>query len=204
MGGRKMIIGAVAALALPALVLGGCGGGDNNDKTPSASASPARSATVAASPSAAASATAAGPATEAPGAATEVPTQAPQGGATSAPPAPPTTAPPPPPPPTQAPPPPPPPPQNLALTVVAQDVKFSPSSLSAATGAALTVTLDNRDAGVPHNIVFYAPGGGTLASSATITGPATATVAFAPPGAGGYTFKCSVHPQQMFGVLTVS
>src|SRR5581483_147615 len=201
MGGRKMIIGAVAALALAALALGACGGGDNHDKTPSASASPARPATVAASPSAAASATAASPATEAPGAATEVPTQAPQGGATSAPPAPPTTAPPPPPPPTQAPPP---PPQNLALTVVAQDVKFSPSSLSAAAGAALTVTLDNRDAGVPHNIVFYAPGGGTLASSATITGPATATVAFTPPGAGSYTFKCSVHPQQMFGVLTVS
>jgi plastocyanin len=70
----------------------------------------------------------------------------------------------------------------------------------------VTVTLDNQDAGVLHNVAFYTD---RSASSAIhvgelITGVATEDVVFtAPSTPGSYFFRCDVHPDTMTGAFNV-
>jgi plastocyanin len=66
------------------------------------------------------------------------------------------------------------------------------------------VTLDNRDAGVAHDIVLYAPDGAEVASTSVFTGPGSETTSFTASSPGRYAFKCSVHPREMTGAITVS
>jgi plastocyanin len=79
---------------------------------------------------------------------------------------------------------------------------FSPTSGTISVGAPVTVTLDNQDAGVSHDLVFYDPSGTQIASTDIIQGPATATLAFTPAVPGTYAYNCTVHPRQMNGALT--
>lgn len=85
--------------------------------------------------------------------------------------------------------------------MVAEGAIFIPSALTAAPGA-VTVTLDNRDTGVPHDLQFYGPANAPAGSTAVIVGPAVASVTL-DVAAGSYRFVCTVHPLQMRGVLTV-
>jgi plastocyanin len=93
------------------------------------------------------------------------------------------------------------------VTIVAKNILFDPRSIRASTGAQITVTLDNQDAGVLHDITFY--GGRTatgtpLAKTDTFPGVAQRTVSFtAPSSAGNYAFRCTVHPDTMTGTLQV-
>src|SRR5687767_1564332 len=41
------------------------------------------------------------------------------------------------------------------VTIVAQNLRFDKNNITATSGLDVTVTLDNRDAGVPHNVAFY-------------------------------------------------
>lgn len=94
----------------------------------------------------------------------------------------------------------------VAVTLVAQNLSFDLSSISASAGVEVTVTLDNRDAGVLHNVAFYT---NPSASSAIhvgelLTGPATEDVVFtAPSTPGNYFFRCDVHPDTMTGAFIV-
>ena len=57
---------------------------------------------------------------------------------------------------------------------------------------------------MPHNIHFFDKKGGNSIASADITnGGQSATITFTPQTAGAYYFQCDVHPDQMFGTLTV-
>ncbi len=189
---RIVVVGG-SIVALAASVA--CGGGKDGSASPTA---------VVASPSAARTSTLAATATPAAATATLSTGVAPSATAapqpTSAPATQPTVAPPP----TSAPPPPPPPPApaEQSLTIVAKDVKFSPSSLTARAGGVLHLTLDNQDAGVEHDIVLYDASGAVAGSTAPAMGPVrqTLTVTLGPPQR--YTFKCSVHPQTMNGALS--
>jgi plastocyanin len=196
----KPLVVLTAVFTLSALAAACGGGGDAEEKTPTSTsqAGGATATSVSATPTLEAQAT--------PTAAAAVdPTQ---------PPAPPTTAPPPPttgpaqptqppaPPPTQAPPPPPPPPSGTSLTIAAINTKFSPTGGTIAVGGLVTVTFNNQDDGVSHDIVFYAPGGAQVAASDIFPGVASRIVTFTPSVAGSYSFKCSVHPRDMTGVLT--
>ena len=91
------------------------------------------------------------------------------------------------------------------VTVVAQNIKFDKSSITATAGLDVTVTLDNRDAGVLHNIAFYTNRSATskIFGGPIITGPATDTSKFTAPGAGNYFFRCDVHPDTMTGSFVV-
>jgi plastocyanin len=93
------------------------------------------------------------------------------------------------------------------VTVLGQNILFSPRNIVASPGAQVTVIFDNRDAGVQHNIHFFANRGrtATLARSEIITGPAVdPPLTFtAPTAAGNYPFICDVHPDTMTGTLTV-
>jgi plastocyanin len=88
------------------------------------------------------------------------------------------------------------------LTIAAIGTKFSPTGGSIAVGAPVTVTFNNQDAGVTHDIVFYAPGGGQIAASDLFAGVGSQVVTFTPSAPGTYAFKCSVHPRDMNGALT--
>jgi plastocyanin len=63
--------------------------------------------------------------------------------------------------------------------------------------------MDNQDEGVMHDVVVYAPGSGSVGSTALLPGPAIASFTFTPSVAGTYSFKCSAHPFQMTGTVTV-
>jgi plastocyanin len=92
------------------------------------------------------------------------------------------------------------------LTLVAQNLKFDHDSIAATAGLDVTVTLDNKDAGVLHNVAFYTSRAATqkIAAMELLTGPAKATITFtAPASAGTFFFRCDVHPDSMSGAFVV-
>lgn len=94
-------------------------------------------------------------------------------------------------------------PRAVAIALVAERGAFFPGALSASAGSTLTVTLENRDAGVGHDVSFYTPSGSLAGRTPVIAGPAQASLTFETAEPGPYRFVCTVHPLQMTGVLTV-
>ncbi|HLB23895.1 MAG TPA: cupredoxin domain-containing protein [Dehalococcoidia bacterium] len=190
---RRIFLLLLAGVALAALATA-CGGGSQAAaRTPAATAS-AETATKPAASATTSVQSAPTPVPEPSATAVEqVPTDTPVVAATPAPT------------PTQAPPPPTLPPTGGAASVriAAINTLFSPASLTAPAGATVTLTLDNQDAGVTHDIVIFDASGGQIGATDLGTGPIVQTVTFAVGGPGNYSFKCSVHPQQMRGLLKV-
>jgi plastocyanin len=94
----------------------------------------------------------------------------------------------------------------VTVTVVGKNSTFAPRAINASSGAQVTVTFDNQDAGVPHNIHFFANRNRSsdLGKTEITAGPAQHTVNFtAPTAAGSYPFICDVHPDTMTGTLAV-
>lgn len=94
----------------------------------------------------------------------------------------------------------------VSVTIVARDLKFDKRSITASADASVTVTLDNQDAGVLHNIAFYTNSRATdkIAGGDTITGPSKIDVTFtAPSRPANYYFRCDVHPDSMNGAFSV-
>jgi plastocyanin len=89
-------------------------------------------------------------------------------------------------------------------TVVAQDVAFDTSTIELPP-APTTITFENRDAGVQHNIAIYSDSSlaDELFNGELVTGPATVQyeVPALPPG--DLYFQCVVHPT-MSGTVVVS
>jgi len=99
-----------------------------------------------------------------------------------------------------------PPPPSGATTVTASGLAFDVSSMSLPAEQPSTITFDNQDAGVPHDIAIYTD---NTASTALFTGePVTgvATKDYAVPAlpAGSYYFRCTFHPDTMNGTVTVA
>lgn len=198
----------LSALALAALAASfACGGGASSDNaTPTATTS-ARTATAVAGSLTSQAMTPTKTAAEATATLVPVvePTSPPAPEPTSPPPPPaqPTSPPPPPPPPPPTePPPPPPPPATQSLTIAAQDIAFVPASSTLAIGVPATITFDNRDAGVRHDLEIYGPNG-FVGKTSVIIGPATDAMSFTPTVPGTYTLQCSVHPRIMHGTIVV-
>jgi plastocyanin len=92
------------------------------------------------------------------------------------------------------------------IRLVAKDLKFDKRSVSASPGGDVTLTLDNQDAGVPHNVGFYSNNRATQSYfvGQLITGPTSATATFKAPAApGNYYFRCDAHPDTMNGTFSV-
>lgn len=92
------------------------------------------------------------------------------------------------------------------VNIVAQNLVFNLRTITVSAGVEVTVVLDNRDAGVPHNISFYTNRSASSAifKGALISGPTTSTEKFTSPSSpGSYFFRCDVHPDTMTGTLTV-
>jgi plastocyanin len=89
--------------------------------------------------------------------------------------------------------------------VVAEDFAFDTSTIELVAGVPSTVTFDNRDADVQHNIAIYTDSAQSeeLFNGELVTGPATAEYQVPPLESGEYYFQCIVHPN-MNGAVVVS
>jgi plastocyanin len=91
------------------------------------------------------------------------------------------------------------------VTVVAAGIKFDVKELVLAAGKPITVTLDNKDTGVPHTFTVWKSEKDATANNASAkiadTGQfaATKTLKFNAPPPGTYYFNCTIHPTSMFG-----
>jgi plastocyanin len=89
------------------------------------------------------------------------------------------------------------------VQIVAVNIAFQPTELTVPAGQAFTITFDNQDPGVQHNIdIFDNPdfAGEPLFAGELITGPAQVTYEVSPLQPGSYPFRCVVHPN-MVGTL---
>ncbi|MFM8945075.1 MAG: cupredoxin domain-containing protein [Actinomycetota bacterium] len=81
-------------------------------------------------------------------------------------------------------------------TVIARGLAFDATTLELAANTATIITMDNQDAGVPHNIAVFADD--TLATvlyrGDLVTGPTVVDYELPPLPAGTYYFHCDVHP----------
>ena len=93
--------------------------------------------------------------------------------------------------------PPPPPPGGTAvtsLTVVAKNTAFDVNQIVLKANSTITLTLDNQDPGVPHNLAILTAENGTLIFRKDwFPGPAKETWTFTSPAPGTYFFHCEVH-----------
>lgn len=95
---------------------------------------------------------------------------------------------------------------SATLSIIAKGVAWDKTKLAALAGVPLTLTLDNQDVNIPHNIHFFQgaePGGESVVATEIQNGPVKETLNFGPLDAGDYYYVCDVHPA-MEGVLTAS
>ncbi len=111
------------------------------------------------------------------------------------------------PPPTSAPPPSSgaPPPGGTTTTVTASGLAFDTSTITLPANKATTITFDNQDAGVPHDIAIFPDSSATNPqfTGGIVTGVASADYNIPALKPGSYYFHCDVHPTTMFGTVTV-
>ena len=84
-------------------------------------------------------------------------------------------------------------------------VAFDPECLSVPAGTAFTLTFENREDKITHNVAVVKEHSDTvvLFKTEVIEGPGTNSVAGGPLEAGTYHFHCEVHPVTMMGTLKV-
>ena len=97
------------------------------------------------------------------------------------------------------------PPGAQVLQVGAQNLAFSPRSLSAPPNTRVTVRINNQDAGVLHNFAVYTNNQATsrIFIGEFHTGPGIKDYSFETPAAGNYFFRCDTHPDTMTGSFVV-
>jgi plastocyanin len=91
------------------------------------------------------------------------------------------------------------------FTIVAQGSAWDQSTLSFPASIQVTVVLDNRDAGVPHNFSIYRDEGHTdsVFKGEIVNGPGTIDNVIPPLDPGTYYFQCDVHGALMAGTISV-
>jgi plastocyanin len=93
------------------------------------------------------------------------------------------------------------------VTVCAfDDQAFVPERLSAPAGQAFTMSFDNEDSGVQHNVAIYPDDTAEDAVFAgdLVAGPDTVRYDVAALDPGSYFFRCDVHPATMTGTIEVA
>jgi len=90
------------------------------------------------------------------------------------------------------------------VTVVAQNIAFDTSTIQLEP-VPTTITFENRDAGVQHDIAIYSDSSlaDELFDGELVTGPATVDYAVPALPPGEHYFQCNVHPN-MSGTVVVS
>jgi cytochrome c oxidase subunit 2 len=96
-------------------------------------------------------------------------------------------------------------PNGTSVKVSAKDVHFSTDCLAAPAKKPFTITFDNEDSGVPHNVAIYSNSSASkvLFRGQIVTGVKTVTYHVPALPAGTYYFRCDVHPTAMHGTFVV-
>jgi plastocyanin len=95
------------------------------------------------------------------------------------------------------------------VSLVAENLAYDKSCVAVPANQPVTITLDNKDPGVMHNVAVYAedvsknPGAKVLFRGDMVTHAGSKTYQVAARGAGSYYFRCDVHPTQMTGTYSV-
>lgn len=92
-------------------------------------------------------------------------------------------------------------PEGPAVVVTALNIAFEPQAVTVPANVPLTLVLDNRDTGIPHDIAVSDANGNVIVKSEIINGPAQTQVAVPALAPGVYPFICVVHPN-MTGMIT--
>jgi mono/diheme cytochrome c family protein/plastocyanin len=87
------------------------------------------------------------------------------------------------------------------VSIVASGIAWQTPDLTATAGAPFDLSLDNEDAGTPHNFTLKDSSGAVVFKTATFPGVATQDFPVQALTAGTYPFVCTVHPT-MTGTLT--
>ncbi len=95
-------------------------------------------------------------------------------------------------------------PSGPVVKLVAQNIAYDQTEISAPADTPFTISFDNQDAGIPHNVAIHkdSPTGEVVFQGDIITGVAQKDYAVPALPAGTYAFVCTVHPN-MTGTLTV-
>jgi len=90
-----------------------------------------------------------------------------------------------------------------ATTIIAKLSAFNVSTFNLRANTTDSITLDNQDAGVPHNLQIYDKEGGNLLVPGVpfFPGIDKKTWSFQAPKAGTYYFQCQVHPTMKGSVI---
>ena len=91
---------------------------------------------------------------------------------------------------------------GTTITLKALNIAFDPTALEVPAGQPFTISFDNEDAGIPHNVDILDGSGGSLFKGDIFDGVATKAYSVPALPAGTYKFQCDVHPN-MTGTLTV-
>jgi plastocyanin len=93
-------------------------------------------------------------------------------------------------------------PSGDVVQLAALNIQWEQKELSAPADTAFVIHFNNKDAGVPHDVVIKDAGGAVLFQGARADGPVEVDYQVPPLPAGTYTFVCSFHPN-MVGTITV-
>jgi plastocyanin len=92
------------------------------------------------------------------------------------------------------------------IMVTAAGMAFDTSTITVSAGAHVTITFNNKDNGILHNIAFYTSAAATtvIYKGENILGVSNITYTFdAPTTPGTYFFRCDLHPTTMTGSFIV-
>jgi len=89
------------------------------------------------------------------------------------------------------------------LQLAAQGIKFSTDQLQAPAGKAFSISFENNDSGIAHNVEILDANNTSVFKGAIFPGVATQNYQVSALKAGTYSFICDVHPNIMTGTLTV-
>jgi len=87
------------------------------------------------------------------------------------------------------------------VSLSAENIAFSTATLTIPAGKPFTLAFDNKDNGIPHDVVIRDASGAELFKGDIVTGPKVVVYQVPAIPAGTYTFVCSVHPN-MTGTVT--
>ena len=92
-------------------------------------------------------------------------------------------------------------PNAQVVTVAAQNIAFTTTAVTAPADASFTLTFDNQDAGIPHDVQVKDASGAVVFKTDVFPGVAKRDYTVPALKPGDYPFACTVHPN-MTGTLT--
>ena len=92
-------------------------------------------------------------------------------------------------------------PNAQVVTIIAASIAFDPTEVTAPADAVFTLSFDNQDAGIPHDVQIKDASGAVVFKTDVFPGVAKRDYTVPALEAGAYPFVCSVHPN-MTGTLT--